>query len=122
MSERCKQEVADYSMRFPRYHRCSFKAKKDGYCTMHHPDSVKAREEKKRILHEEQRAKSPYVLLQKSNERVQELERENEALRKALQEIFDMPCCMVNDSESLRHTIKTIRFIAENAIKEQSHA
>lgn len=62
----------------------------------------------------------PAVVGRKLELELADKERENEALRKALQEIFDMPCCMVNDSESLRHTIKTIRFIAENAIKEQS--
>ncbi|MCF2522339.1 hypothetical protein [Bradyrhizobium sp. G127] len=40
----------------------------------------------------------------------------NADLVKALEEIRDMPCSHVNDSESLRHTIKTLRYIATNAI------
>ena len=37
-------------------------------------------------------------------------------LIKALEEIRDMPCSQVNDSESLRHTIKTLRHIATTAL------
>lgn len=37
-------------------------------------------------------------------------------LVKALEEIRDMPCSQVNDSESLRHTINTLRYIATNAL------
>jgi hypothetical protein len=37
-------------------------------------------------------------------------------LEAALQDIISTPCSQVNDSESLRHTIKTIRTIAQEAI------
>ena len=39
-----------------------------------------------------------------------------ESARSALREIDAMPCSMVNDSESLRHTIKTIQSIARKAV------
>lgn len=39
-------------------------------------------------------------------------EKEIEELRAALQEIADMPFSMVNDSESLRHSLRTIQQIA----------
>lgn len=38
-------------------------------------------------------------------------------LETALTLIRDTPCSQVNDSESLRHTIKTIRHAAEEALK-----
>lgn len=38
--------------------------------------------------------------------------------RTALEQIRDMPCSMVNDSESLRHTIKSIQTIAVAALSE----
>ena len=79
---RCKEEVMP-ATGFPRPHRCHFKASKDGYCKIHHPDSVKAREEKQRLKYEAERAKSPYFLLQKATERNKELEREVTALTAA---------------------------------------
>ncbi len=39
-------------------------------------------------------------------------------LVEALSEIETMPCSMVNDSESLRHTIKTLRAIATAALRK----
>jgi hypothetical protein len=41
---------------------------------------------------------------------------ENERLRATLRAIENMPATMANDSESLRHTIKTIRYMARAAI------
>lgn len=46
--ERCKQEVPDRWTRWPSFHRCERYAVKDGYCRQHHPDTVKAREQKSR--------------------------------------------------------------------------
>jgi hypothetical protein len=44
------------------------------------------------------------------------LNQENAILRSALEQIRDMPHSLVNDSESLRHTLKTIDHIARQAI------
>lgn len=45
-----------------------------------------------------------------------------ECLRAALQEIADMPFSMVNDSESLRHSLRTIQQIALKALSAvQAH-
>lgn len=82
--ERCKEDVMP-TTGFPRPHRCHFKAWKDGYCKIHHPDSVKVREEKQRARYEAERAKSPYVLLQKANERISQLETQVAELREALE-------------------------------------
>ena len=47
-SVQCKKRVRDRSNpRWPTYHQCSLKAKKDGWCTIHHPDYVKAQGEKR---------------------------------------------------------------------------
>ncbi len=43
-------------------------------------------------------------------------EREIDALRSALQKIADMPLSMVNDSESLRHSLRTVQQIALKAL------
>ncbi len=54
----CKEQIfGDY-----RYHRCSRRAKKDGYCMQHHPDAVKTRKEKSLKAYDEKRAKDPLVL------------------------------------------------------------
>jgi septal ring factor EnvC (AmiA/AmiB activator) len=45
MEDRCKQRVPDGG-RSVGFHRCSFKAWKDGYCKKHHPDTVKKRRAK----------------------------------------------------------------------------
>lgn len=37
-------------------------------------------------------------------------------LVEAMQQIDDTPCSMVNDSESLRHTIKTIKYYSRKAL------
>lgn len=79
---RCKSTVYQ-PQGFGRFYPCSFKAWKDGYCKIHHPDTVKARREKQEKKYEEERAKSPYVLLQKATERNKELEREVTALTAA---------------------------------------
>ena len=51
------------------------------------------------------------------SERAQKAEANTQKLRDALVEIRATPCSMVNDSESLRHTIKAIRQIAHAALK-----
>ena len=82
---RCKESVPNnFSVTF---RRCSFKAWKDGYCKIHHPESVKARQEKQRIKYEADRAKSPYMLLQKATERNQQLERELAAEQEKVAEL-----------------------------------
>ncbi len=96
----CKEIVPNkFSVTF---RRCSFKAWKDGYCKIHHPDSVKARQEKQRLKYEEERAKSPYMLLQKATERYQQLERELSAEQekvKQLREAFSYMLGPIDDEK-----------------------
>lgn len=54
-------------------------------------------------------------------EKVGALRVENDRLRAALQEVMDAPCSMVNDSESLRHTIKGMQHTAREALRRNSH-
>lgn len=46
---------------------------------------------------------------------VHALVQENKRLRTALEQVRDMPFSMVNDSESLRHTIKVMQHLATKA-------
>jgi len=50
------------------------------------------------------------------HDNVCELMAQNGRLIKAMEEIEQMPFSMVNDSESLRYTLRTIQRIAHNAI------
>lgn len=47
--ERCRWQVADYSLRWPNYHQCNRKPKVDGlWCLQHSPDEMAKREKAKR--------------------------------------------------------------------------
>lgn len=72
MSERCAERVADGW----HFRHCSRKAIKDGYCKQHHPDSVKARQDKADARYEEQRANSIYTKYDKALKRIAELEQQ----------------------------------------------
>lgn len=54
------------------------------------------------------------------HKKLDDTERENVRLRQALRDIEEMPFSMVNDSESLRHSIKTMQTIARTAARQQS--
>lgn len=45
------------------------------------------------------------------------LDAENKRLRRALEQIRDAPFSMVNDSESLRHSIRAIQNTADQALR-----
>ena len=80
MSERCKEHV--WTNGGFHGHQCSRKAVKDGYCKIHHPDSVKARREKSAQRYKEQYAKSPIGLLKKAREKIESLTQQLESARK----------------------------------------
>lgn len=65
MTEQCKQTRMDG------YHQvgCSRKAKRDGYCTQHHPDTVKARREESSRKWKEKWARELDVSSRKHRER-----------------------------------------------------
>lgn len=72
-TERCKQKVWP-SGQFTS-HRCSRKSVKDGYCNQHHPDTVKARDEKHRAEYEHKRALHPLTL---ANKQIEELKQQRD--------------------------------------------
>ena len=83
---RCKQQnVASAGMSFG-YHQCYNKAKKDRYCMIHHPDSVRSRQEKSDALYEEKRKKSAFYRLQRALEMIESLEKENAELKSQLED------------------------------------
>jgi hypothetical protein len=57
-----------------------------------------------------------FELREKTRVHLLKMADEIERLGKALMEIDQMPCTMVNDSESLRHTIKTMKNISHSTL------
>ena len=72
--EKCKEKVWSGW----RFRRCSHNAVKAGYCKQHHPDSVKARQEKSDARWEAKMESSP---LSKAMRKIAELEAEIERLK-----------------------------------------
>jgi hypothetical protein len=75
IDDRCVESVREPGM-WPRFHQCHRKEWKDAYCKQHHPETIKAREEKARAAWEVKKKKEPWYLLQKAKERIAELEAE----------------------------------------------
>lgn len=71
--DKCKEVVNTPGMRGFHYHQCMLPVVKDGYCRLHHPDAVKAREEAVRKRHEENFANSPYMRLADLHDRMSKL-------------------------------------------------
>lgn len=76
----CEARVSTRGTRLG-YHQCTKPVWKDGFCKVHHPDSVKLRDEKSRAKFKEQLEKSPYARLAKAQERIAELEAEIRRLK-----------------------------------------
>lgn len=75
--QKCKKRVysgehCDFSG-----HQCSHNAWKDGYCKMHHPETVKAKNDasqaKWEAEYEARRANDPHIKLAEANKRIEEL-------------------------------------------------
>jgi TolA-binding protein len=80
---RCKQQVVSPGMRGMFTHQCSRKVWKDGFCKLHHPETVAIRDVKKTEAYYERQKNSPWNIiseyrekLDKANARVAELEQE----------------------------------------------
>lgn len=56
LANRCQQRVPVPGMSWRSGSRCKRAAKRDGWCTQHHPDAEKAREKKKKQAFELKRA------------------------------------------------------------------
>jgi len=83
MSKQCKAEVQEKGMSFLRTRRCKRKVYKDGYCALHHPDTVAKREERKEDRHTKARqtSRDMFELIKKLQNRIQDLEEENKTIR-----------------------------------------
>ena len=73
MSDRCKYDNVANSAGWG-LHRCDFKAKKDGYCLIHHPEKIIARQQKSAKKEELRWHNSSHQKLQRANTRIAELE------------------------------------------------
>jgi hypothetical protein len=63
---RCKRRVVVPGMAF-NDRQCSRKIWKDGYCSQHHPDTVKKRREEGERRYKEKWAKEPFTVAIKNN-------------------------------------------------------
>ena len=57
-------------------HQCRHKTWQDGYCRVHHPDTIKARQAESQKRHEAKRETNPRVRLFRATERIAALEAE----------------------------------------------
>jgi hypothetical protein len=80
--ERCKKKI----WQGWRYTQCSRNAWKDGFCKQHHPESVQAREEKSQAAWKAKQNNSPWAHLARAQERIKELEIENQNLKEFINE------------------------------------
>ena len=75
MSDKCKETVyppGQWGTFCPA--QCQRNAVKDGYCTQHHPDSVRKRTEESNRRYEERRKNEPLYKLHEAQKRIAELE------------------------------------------------
>ena len=99
MSDKCKTMIhGDWG----RYHQCRNSAKREGYCGMHHPDAVKARQEKSTKLYEENREKSDSYRLKKALATIDTLTEQVRAQDKWISVDVELPkdgeyLCLVDD-------------------------
>lgn len=88
MNGKCKENVSDHTGFY--FYPCSRKAWKDGYCKQHHPESVKARQEKSETLYREKLKNSPWTI-------AKNLTAENAALKERVRELEGVVSQIYND-------------------------
>ena len=101
MNERCKETVYP-NEKYGAFHghQCTRKAVKDGYCKIHHPDSVRKRQEISAKRYNERIEQSEYAQLKRAREEIERLTQQvEEAKRDAdkLQKIKDLVDEQAND-------------------------
>lgn len=76
-------------------HRCTRRAKRDGFCTQHHPDTVKARRDASSAKYEKERENSPTQQLRRERvttaalrEELEGVKRANDTLNKANKQLI----------------------------------
>ena len=88
--ERCAASVRGGG-RSLNYYQCSRKPRKDGWCKQHHPESEKKRREERTKRWEKKRGNSPWMKLDRANEKVNSLLAACVKTEKAL-------CSLANDT------------------------
>jgi len=84
-NDQCKETVYRPLLGFISFgHQCTRKIWKDGYCKIHHPATVDARNRKRQTDWEEKREQDP---LMNALKRIKKLTEENDRLKN---EIFDL--------------------------------
>ena len=83
MSERCKETVYP-NERYGAFHghQCTRKAVKDGYCKIHHPDSVRKRQEISAKRYNERIEQSEYAQLKRAREEIERLTQQLEEAKR----------------------------------------
>ena len=84
-TEKCKEKVWNKFY----HHQCTKKVWKDGYCKIHHPESVKAREEKSNLRYKQKMDASVYGRLERALKKIEELETENMLLKASLNDVVE---------------------------------
>ena len=87
MKAQCKQHVFSGERSDFGGHRCMKIVWKDGYCKVHHPESVKIRGDKADERWEIKQMNSPWKKLTAAENRVKELEREIEYCKDKVREL-----------------------------------
>lgn len=89
--EKCKEMVVP-SGRYGSFHtrRCHFMAVKDGYCKMHHPDSVKKREELSKKRFDKKRSETSWYKLKLARTEIEELKTEIVRLKAEVSRLRDI--------------------------------
>ena len=86
--KRCKQIVSPKGQWGAFHqHQCHRNSVRDGFCTQHHPDTVKARSEAADVAFrlKMDRKAAPFVALSESKVKIEKLEQDVKMLRDALQ-------------------------------------
>ena len=83
MSERCKETVYP-NEKYGAFHghQCTRKAVKDGYCKIHHPDSVRKRQEISAKRYNERIEQSEYAQLKRAREEIERLTQQLEEAKR----------------------------------------
>lgn len=83
---KCPEIVPTSGLRM-NYHQCNGKVVKDGYCRIHHPDAVKARQAESQRKYDEKWENSDFMKLKAELGRNADLERKLAACRTTLESI-----------------------------------
>ena len=115
--KRCKQRVSPKGQwgAFHQY-QCHRNSVRDGFCTQHHPDTVKARSEAADVAFrlKMDRKAAPFVALSESKVKIEKLEQDVKVLREALRSILMQPMANEWSREQARAALAATGLPAES--------